>query len=158
MTMIQTIQYSILYYNSEIWHLPTLKANIKRSIRCASTNALKICTKNYNYMMSYDHLHSVNNRAQPAQILKYKLALMLFKLYRDKIPSHEWLALNEEQIFTSRQTKCNVNSYSNYKVGFNTPTRRLTFINNAIELVWLNLSFDSFKIKCKNLFLTNKQN
>ena len=84
---------------------------------------------------------------------KYKLALMLFKLYRDKIPSREWLALNDEQTFTSRQTKFHVNSTSNYKVGYNTPTRQLALINNKIELVWLNLSFDSYKIKCKNLFL-----
>ena len=62
--------YSILYYNSEIWHLPTLKATLKRSIKGASSNALKICTKNYNYIMSYDQLHSINNPAQPAQILK----------------------------------------------------------------------------------------
>ena len=109
-------------------------------------------------MMSYDLLHSINKRAQPDQILKYKLALMLFKLYRDKIPSREWLALNDEQTFTSRQTKFHVNSTSNYKVGYNTPTRRLTLINNKIELVWLNLSFDSYKIKCKNLFLKINQN
>ena len=105
--------------------------------------------------MSFDLLHSINNRAQPAQILNYKLALMLFKLYRDKVPSGEWLALNDEQTFTSRQTKCFINSTSHFKVGFNTPTRRLTVINNCIEFDWLNLSFDSFKVKCKNLFLTN---
>ena len=147
--------YSILYYNSEIWHLPTLNIKLKRNIRTASANALKICTPNYHYLMSYDHLHHVNNRAQPCQIIKYKLALMLFKIYRDKIPTREWLALNCEQSFTSRQKKCIITSTSIYKVGFNTPTRRLTVINNTIDLTWLNLSFDSFKVKCKNLFLLN---
>jgi hypothetical protein len=47
----------------------------------------------------------INYRAQPSQILKYNLGLMLFNIYRDKISTHEWLALNDEQTFTSRQTK-----------------------------------------------------
>jgi hypothetical protein len=55
-------------------------------------------------------------------------------------------------------TKFHVNSTSNYKVGYNTPTRCLNLINNKIELVWLNLSFDSYKIQCKNLFLKTHQN
>ena len=51
--------------------------------------------------MSNDFIPSIHNRAQPAQVFKYKLALlMLFKIYRDKIPTHEWLALNGEQTFT----------------------------------------------------------
>ena len=32
-------------------------------------------------------------------------------------------------------------------------TNRLTLINNIIEYNWLNLTFDSFKVKSKNLFL-----
>jgi hypothetical protein len=42
--------------------------------------------------MSYDLIHSINNRAQPTQILKYKVALKLFNIYRYKIPTYEWLA------------------------------------------------------------------
>ena len=145
--------YSILYYNSEIWHLPTLNTKLKSNIRTASANALKICTPNYNYLMSYDFIHKENNRAQPNQMLQYKLALMLYKIVRDEIPSREWLALNHEQLFTSRQKNCIITSTSNYKVGFNIPTRRLTLINNKINLEWLNLSFDGFKVKCKKLFL-----
>jgi hypothetical protein len=79
--------------------LPTLKANLKK--RCASANAMKICNKNYNYIMPYDLLHSINNQAQPDQILKYKLAQMLFELYREKIPTQKCIALNDEQTFTS---------------------------------------------------------
>jgi hypothetical protein len=95
--------FSILYYNSEIWYLPTLNVNLKRNIRTSSANAMKLCIPNYHYSMSYDFIHQINNRAQPYQILKYKLALMLFKIYRDKIHTYEWLALNDEQTFISRQ-------------------------------------------------------
>jgi hypothetical protein len=104
--------FSILFYNSEIWHLATLNVNLKQNIRGASANAMKFCTQNYHYSMLYDFNHKINNRAQLAQILKYKPALMLFEIYRDKIPTHEWLALNNEQTFSSGQTKCIINSTS----------------------------------------------
>ena len=35
--------YSILYYNSEIWHVPSLKTQIKQLILSASAKALKVC-------------------------------------------------------------------------------------------------------------------
>ena len=35
-------------------------------------------------------------------------------------------------------------------------TNRLTCINNKIELDWLNLSLNAFKLKCKSIFLTCK--
>ena len=104
--------------------------------------------------MLYNFIRSINNRAQPTQVLKYKLALIVFKKFRDKIHSHEWLTLNDEQTFTSRQTIINLTS--RYKVGFNTPSRHLTFINNTIELNWLNLGFDCFKGKFTNLFMSKK--
>jgi hypothetical protein len=35
--------YSILYYNSEVWHLPTLNPVSKNHLQAASANALKLC-------------------------------------------------------------------------------------------------------------------
>ena len=34
--------YSILYYNSEIWHLPSLKPTLKQKLLSASARALKV--------------------------------------------------------------------------------------------------------------------
>jgi hypothetical protein len=56
--------YSVLYYNSEIGTY----LNFKWNIITVSANALKPCTPNYHYLMSYDHTHSVNNHVQPHQI------------------------------------------------------------------------------------------
>ena len=36
--------YSILFYNSEIWHIPTLQRHLKAKLKSTSANALKICT------------------------------------------------------------------------------------------------------------------
>ena len=35
--------YSILFYNSEVWHLPSLKNTLKQSLLSASAKALKLC-------------------------------------------------------------------------------------------------------------------
>ena len=40
------------------------------------------------------------------------------------------------------------------KVGLNALTNRLANINGKIELAWLNLSYELFKIKCKKNFLS----
>ena len=95
--------FSILYYNSEIWHLKNLHYHLHNQLKSASANALKLCTLNYEPNMSYDTLHSINKRALPNQMLLYKLALTLFKLYNFRLPQFEWLNLNFDQILTSRQ-------------------------------------------------------
>ena len=152
-TLLTSNFYSILYYNSEIWHIPKLKPCLKNKLKSASANALKLITRNYDRMMSFNDLHSVNNRALPDQMLKYKHALLLFNIYNNEVPHFEWLALNIDQIFTSRSNKFQVLTVINYKVGSNILTHRLSVINNQIPLSWLNLSKETFKIKCKELFL-----
>ena len=42
---------------------------------------------------------------------------------------------------------------SNYKVGRNLMVNRFLPLNNKIDYSWLNGSFESYKIKCKNLLL-----
>ena len=47
--------YSILYYNSEIWHLPSLSPETKQMLLSASANALKISQKNQSYAILHKH-------------------------------------------------------------------------------------------------------
>ena len=46
LTLLTSNFYSILYYNSEIWHLPSLKPELKQSLLSASATALKLSQKN----------------------------------------------------------------------------------------------------------------
>ena len=39
--LITSNSYSVLYYNSEIWHIPALARNLKKSIFSASANPIK---------------------------------------------------------------------------------------------------------------------
>ena len=48
--------YSILYYNSEVWLLPTLSPQSKQKLISAFAAPLKLTTVNFDRMMSYDSL------------------------------------------------------------------------------------------------------
>ena len=61
--------YSILYYNSKIWHLQSLKQSLKQRILSSSASVLKACMKYNSRMISFERIHSKKNRATPEKIL-----------------------------------------------------------------------------------------
>ena len=54
---------------------------------------------------------------------------------------------------TSRQTKFMTSKENRLKIGMNIVSNRFFYLNGKIDLNWLNLSFDSFKLKCKLIFM-----
>ena len=146
--------YSILFYNSEIWHLPTLKHNLKQKLLSSSAKAIKVCVKYCTNDVSFDNLHAMYHRATPEKVLLYKLALSLFKILNSEKYTLEWASLICNQITTSRQTKFITGKAHLKRVGINALANRFYILNHTIPLDWLNLSYLSFKIKCKVYFLT----
>ena len=146
--------YSILYYNSEIWHLHTLKTNLKQNILSSSARAIKVCLKFDSNDISFLNLHEMYNRAPPEKFLLYRHALALYKITNDNNHSLEWAALNFNQILTSRQSKFFSLRGNNKRVGLNAIANRFFILNNRIPLNWFNLSIDSFKVHCKSEFLS----
>ena len=69
------------------------------------------------------------------------------------LPTKYFVRPRNQTSFKIAKLLLNVYNTSNYKVGKNLPANRLKILNNKIELKWLNLSHDSYKIKCKGLFL-----
>ena len=86
-------------------------------------------------------------------IILYNMALCLFKLYNNHYNPFEFARLNFNQILTGRQTNFIALKSNAIKVGINCLANRLTIINNKIPLDWLNLSLETYKVKCKKLFL-----
>ena len=146
--------FSILYYNSEIWHLPSLKTNVKQKLLSASANAIKMCMKWCTNDTSFIRIHEMNQRSTPEKYLLYKHALTLHKLINNDNYTTEWVALNFNQTLTSRQTHFNTLKNNRKRVGLNALANRLYILNNRIPLTWLNLSLDTFKIHCKKEFLS----
>ena len=148
------LPFKIMYYNSEIWHLQSLKMNLKQKLLSSSARAIKTCVKHCTNGYSYNKLHEVYNIATPENYLLYKHALCLFKLMNcNSLFSLEWVSLNFNQILTSRQTTFKSNKANSKRVGLNALANRLFILNGRIPLSWLNLSLDSFKLKCKKEFL-----
>ena len=83
----------------------------------------------------------------------YKLAIQLHKLYNSTTMTDDWISLNVQQNFNGRNNKFQIFTISNYKVGQNLMVNKFKPLNNKIEYNWLNESLNSFKIKCKKLFL-----
>ena len=55
-------------------------------------------------MQSFVNLHIECKRALPDQMILYKHAILLQKMYNNQLPETEWIALNFQQILTFRQT------------------------------------------------------
>ena len=104
-------------------------------------------------IISYIELHTLNQRAIPDQIMKYKHSLMLHKLYNSSEYGLEWTALNFQHLFQNRQNLFITTQTNNLRVGKNIIANRLTTINNQIPLDWLNLSYGAFKVRSKSKFL-----
>ena len=88
-------------------------------------------------------------------MMQYKLAICLFKLYNNNFNYIEFAALNYNQILTSRQTEFIASKDNKTKVGINSLSNRLFYINGLVPLEWLNLSIGGYKVKCKELFLND---
>ena len=90
-------------------------------------------------------------------MMKYRLAIQLFKIYNGFIINDDWIDMSLQQNFNARQMMVRVTDVSNIKVGKNILMNRLTVINNEIDYNWLNLSLISYKLKYKSLFLSKLQ-
>ena len=145
--------YSILFYNSEVWHLPNLKPPLKQLLLSASANALKLSQRTPDVFESYINIHKSCNRASPEQMVVYKHAIILHKLYNNQQPHRDWIEINFNQVFTSRQSHFRIIKNNTYNVGNNLLSTRLAILNGKVLLEDLNLSLDSFKVKYKKIML-----
>ena len=57
--------YSVLYYNCEIWQIPSLKTNLKRKLLTASAKAIKMCLNYDTSNISYENMHEIVHRSTP---------------------------------------------------------------------------------------------
>ena len=94
--------------------------------------------------MSYKNLHEMAGRATPDQLLKYKLALQLYKTFNHQVPSQDWINININ--ITSRQTHFIIQKCNRLRLGMNIISNRFSVLNGRIELKWFNLTYDSLKV------------
>ena len=90
----------------------------------------------------------------PDEMCLYKHAVTLHKLINEIYCEDEFLHLNFQMTDNDRSTKINFIKNQNYDMGKNILLNRLNVLNNQIDKSWMQLSLASFKIKCKDMFLS----
>ena len=151
--LLTALYYSKLYYGSEIWQILGLSLALNKNFKFASVNAAKLCLNRPNlHQATYTKIHKRANRAKPAATILYRHAILAFKLFKDILCKDKFLHLNFQLVDNVRETKLNFIKRQNYDVGKNILLNRMQVLNNKIDKNWLNLSLDSYKIKCKKLF------
>ena len=65
-----------------------------------------------------------------------------------------WLHLNFQQMFNNRTDTILIADKSKNRIGKNIIINRLSVLNVKVKLDWMNLSYDAYKLKCQNLFLS----
>ena len=154
-TLLTSLFYSKLYYGSEIWHIPGRTLAQNKKLKLASANAIKSCDKTLTIYHTHTQIHAISNRALPDQMLKYKHAISMYKLFNQCQPETEFVQLNFQLNQNQRVHHANFFSRQNYDSGKNILLNRLSHLNDKIEKSWLEQSLATFKVKCKLLFLQN---
>ena len=94
--------YSALYYNCEIWMMPSLNQLLKQHLISVSANALKILNNVRDLEISYVNLHKIHKRALQTNMMKYRLSLQMYKIYNGHILNDDWIDMNIQQNFNNR--------------------------------------------------------
>jgi hypothetical protein len=141
--------YSIIYYNSEVCHLPSLQLNLKNQLLSASAMGLKMLRSNNDLQISYERLHIIEGSATPVDLMKYKLTVQLYKNFNDRCKRETWMALFFQQNYGTRNEYIRITDNSRHKVGRNNLINRLNVLNEVIKYEWLNLSIDASNLRCK---------
>ena len=134
--------------------MPTLRTDLKQHLLSDSAKALKLSKPNPDPFESFINKHKLSKRALPNQLLEYKHAILLHKIYNEKIPPMDWIELTFNQAITSRETFFNTIKTNRNKVGNNILSTRLLVLNKKIKLEDLNLTLNTFKLKYKQILIT----
>ena len=120
----------------------------------ASAWALKLLGNRNDLLISYDDLHKFHKRATPMNVMKYRLSIQLYKIMNSEDQNADWVDMNFQQNFNTRNDTIQIIDTSRLKIGKNIVMNRLSILSRLIKYDWLNLSLNSFKIKMKSMFMT----
>jgi len=147
-TLITSMVFSRLYYAKEIWLNECLTQTLMKKLYSQSGASLRII----NRYESYASLHKRLQRFTPQIMMSYTTAVLFYDLFHNELPYDDFIGLfnvicnddrNPNFVFVRSNAKTS---------GLNCIINRLRLVSNKIEKSWLNLSRDSFKVKCKRIF------
>ena len=119
---------------------------------------LKIVDGDWKGATSFVNLHRKYKRATPAMWCKYTTAMSMWDIIKHNVPekavvkttmNRQYSGRNEGTLFTRSNTT---------KIGYNCISNRLQVVSRALDFNWQDLSKDSYKMKCKNVFIEQELN
>ena len=144
-TLLTSLFYSKLYYGSEVWHIPGRSQSQNKKLKLASANAIRACDNSLTIYSTHTQIHKSADRALPDQMLQYKHAITMYKLFKTCQPETEFINLNFQLNQNTRLNHTNFFSRQNYEIGNNILLNRLSHLNTKIKKSWMDLSLNSFK-------------
>ena len=118
-----------------------------------TTVSLRIISNEITIYHTHTEIHQMTKRALPDQMVKYKHALMMYKLFRQCMPENEFIHLNFQANLNQRLQYHTFIKTQNYNVGNNILLNRMYSLNNTIPKSMTDDSYLTFKLKCKEMFL-----
>ena len=76
-----------------------------------------MCTLGDVINIPFRGLHSINQWATPNQFMKYKHSLLLYRVFNNPEPVHDWLVLSFAQMLTKSWTTFTLNKTNKFKEG-----------------------------------------
>ena len=120
-----------------------------------TANALKICTPWITALSTHTLIHRMADRALPEKMCLLRHAVTMFKQFNNLICENEFIEMNFQLYDNERCRKISFTKNQRYDVGKSILLNRFCDLNNKIDKDWLNLSLNTYKIKCKAMFLQN---
>ena len=155
-TAIFTKTLYITSFSSISYYFSGLTRVLHKKLKLASANALKLCTPDVTILSTHSEIHKMADRATPMKMCQYRHAIMLYKMFKSIICENEFIQMNFQLFDNERNPKIVFTRNQTYDVGKNTLLNRFCDLNNMIDKAWLELSLDTYKVKCKELFLKNR--
>ena len=134
-------------------NIPGLARTLHKKLKYASANALKLCAPGATIYSTHTEIHNLAGRALPEKMCLYRHAVLMYKLFNNMICENEFVELNFQLYDNTRCPKITFTRNQKYDVGKNILLNRFCDLNNMIDKSWLELSLDTYKVKCKKLFL-----
>ena len=151
--LLNSIFYSKLYFNAEIWLTPNLTPYSKSLLLSASARALLLLVHKDDPPVSYVTLHKRMNQFTPCMMLRIKHAILMYKIFNSNDYEKDWIDLNFQIRINNRHDNFEITRTNNYVIGRNYIINRLWILNRSFSLNCFNKSLMTFKKDIKKLFI-----
>jgi hypothetical protein len=149
-----SIFYSKMYYGCIVWLHKNTSSGLKNKLLSMSAKCLMICL---GYKTSdrkaFAEIHMEAKRATPKMMQLYVHACFMYKIIHNLKPPSVFNKLILTFLNEHRNPNPKFTSINKLRVGYNSLHNRLAEVSQLVNFDWTSLSYPTFKIKAKELFL-----